>query len=265
MSFFNNLYQFVFSKRFLVNLGLLVMVYLLIMIATIYYLDVKTNHGQKLEVKDYVGQNITQVERELEEMNVNYEVVDSVYDAKKPAGTILYQRPLPTSESKVYVKEGRKFYFRVTKNSKVVEIPLLMERSERYAIAVLKNMGIQYVIQQVPSTEAVGAVLDQRYKGKTMLENQKIPVNSTITLFVGVSVEAAEVQIPDLSCMTINQVKSRLQAYAGLQILDNYVNCATKEDSLNAKVVFQNPSYEENKLIQGNSTVTITLDKNGCN
>lgn len=265
MNFFRNVFQFIFSKRFLIHLGLLLMVYLIIIIGTIYYLDGKTNHGQKLEVQNYLGKNIHDVIKELETIDATYEIVDSIYDAKLPSGTILYQRPLPTEESQVYVKRGRKLFFRVSKNTKLLELPLLTDKSERYAAAILNNMGVKYIIKYVPSTEAVGAVLEQRYKDKGMVENQRIPINSTITLYVGQSYEKAEIQVPDFSCLTINEINNRLPNYAGLRVYDNYVNCFTKEDSLRARVVFQNPTYEEGKLIPGISTITVTLDAHGCN
>ncbi|MEZ4891091.1 MAG: PASTA domain-containing protein [Crocinitomicaceae bacterium] len=43
----------------------------------------------------------------MEELGLEYEVSESVYDPSKPEGTILFQDPLPTSKSKLAVKSGR--------------------------------------------------------------------------------------------------------------------------------------------------------------
>lgn len=265
MKFFSNLFKFICSRQFLINLGLLFMVYLVVVIVTVYYLDSKTNHGQKIEVPNYLGKNIRQVTSALDALHLEYEVVDSIYAPEKPEGTILYQDPLPTNESDVYVKEGRKIHFRVSKKSRLMEVPLMVDRSERYAVSVLKNMGLKASVSYQPSVEAAGAVLQQKFKNKDMKTGDKVPVGSTIYIVVGHGYSTSVTAIPDLNCLTINQVKDRLLNYSGLNIYENYVNCRTKEDSLRAKVVFQNPAYVEGEMIPGNSGISITLDVNGCN
>lgn len=262
MTFIKNIFRFIFSKRFLVHLGLLVMFYLIVMIGTIYYLNIKTNHGHQIEVKDYVGQNVNQITSDLQQNNIQYEVVDSIYDPSKPVGTILFQRPLPTKISDVYIKQGRKLFFRVSKKTKLIELPILIEKSERYAIAVLNNLGLKYTINYVSSTEAIGAVVEQTYNGNTVRENQKVPINATIKLSVGQSYDQVKMQVPNLSCLTINDVEARLRNNPGVKILENYIGCHTKQDSLNARVIFQNPPFGEDQMILGSSTIAITLDLN---
>ncbi len=267
MNFFKNCVQFIFSKQFLINIGLLIMVYVVVVIATIYYLNGKTNHGEKIEVPDYIGKNIKQVVPSIEALQFEYEVVDSIYSPDKPEGTIVYQDPLPSKISEVFVKEGRKIRFRVSKKTKLIEVPLLVDRSERYAASVLKNMGINVVVNYQPSMEAAGAVLQQKFKNKEMKDGARVPVGSTIYLIIGKGQTdvVTSIPIPDLSCLTINQVKSRLVNYPGISVYENFTNCRTKEDSLSAKVIFQNPAFGEGELIQSNSGISITLDANGCN
>lgn len=265
MKFFSNLFNFLKSKQFLINLGLLVMVYLIVIISSIYFLNSKTNHGQKVEVPNYIGKNIRQVAPLLETLDLSYEIVDSIYAPDKVEGTILYQDPLPTSESDVYVKEGRKIHFRVSKKTRLMEVPLMVDRSERYAVSVLKNMGLKAAVTYQPSLEANGAVLAQKFKNKDMILGDKVPVGSTIYLVVGQGYETSVVEVPNLECLTINQVKERLLNYSGLKVYENYVNCRTREDSLRSRVIFQNPAYNPGEMIPGNSGISITLDPNGCN
>lgn len=264
MNFFSKLTNFIFSKKFLINFGGLVMVYFIVMIATIYYLNVRTHHGQKIEVKDYIGQNINEVKAKLSSAKISYEIVDSVYEASKPEGTILYQRPLPSAVSGVFIKEERKIYFRVSKRSKLVEIPSMVDRSERYAVSVLQNMGFKTTVSYTPSSEAAGAVLEQLFRGKPMRSTQKIPIGSTITLIVGEAVNTADVNIPDLSCLTISEANARLQD-VGLVQSNKYVNCRTFEDSARATVTSQNPAFEQGMTVPYGSTISITLDGKGCN
>lgn len=264
MDFFKNLVKFFISKQFLISLGLLTMTYFIVVIGTIYYLDNKTNHGEKIEVPDYLGKNIKEVVSELDALHLSYEVVDSIYDPSQAEGTIIYQDPSPSKLSEVYVKDGRKIRFRVSKKTKLIEIPIVVDRSERYATSVLKNMGIKAVVTYQFSLEAAGAVLSQKYKNKDMVEGDKVPVGATVYITVGKGYSNEEILVPNLSCLTISQVKSRLGRYP-VSVFENYVNCYTKEDSLNAKVISQNPPFEEDAILHSGSGISVTLDADGCN
>ena len=116
------------------------MVYFVVVISTIYYLNGKTNHGEKIEVPDYIGKNIKQVAPSIEALQFEYEVVDSIYNPDKPEGTIVYQDPLPSKISEVFVKEGRKIRFRVSKKTKlIVEIKPSI-RGKEWALATAKKV-----------------------------------------------------------------------------------------------------------------------------
>jgi beta-lactam-binding protein with PASTA domain len=240
------------------------MVYFLITIVTIYYLNSKTNHGEKIEVPSYLGKNIKQVSADLDLLNLSYEVVDSIYDPEKKEGTILYQDPMPTKLSDVYVKEGRKIRFRVSKKTKLIEIPLLIDRSERFAQTVLKNLGVNVVVSYSPSQEAAGAILDQKYKNRSMKDGDKIPIGSTIYIVVGQSVMQASMPSMDFNCLTINQVKERFSTYPGITLNAIFENCHTKEDTLNARVYAQNPAFEEGLMIGSGAGITLNFGLNTC-
>lgn len=264
MKFFSNLFKFVTSKQFLINLGLLLMVYFLITIFTIYYLNSKTNHGEKLEVPNYIGKNIKTVTSELDRLNLSYEIVDSIYDPNKTEGTILYQDPMPTKLSDVYVKAGRKLRFRVSKKTKLIEIPLLVDRSERFAQTVLKNMGVNVVVSYRPSQDAAGAVLEQKYQNKAMNDGAKVPIGATIYLVVGQDALQANMPLTDFSCLTINQVKERLNQYPSIRLDAVFENCHTKEDSLAAKVTSQYPAYQEGGILESGMSISLTFNLNAC-
>ena len=133
---------------------------------TIFYLSSYTNHGQQISVPNLVGKTVAKSTTILEELDLTYEVLDSIYDPSKPEGTIIDQDPDPTSFSKVFVKEGRIIRLRVSKKSRMIEMPSLVDKSERFAESILKNRGLKYRIQYQPTNEANGAVLKQMYQCK---------------------------------------------------------------------------------------------------
>lgn len=264
MEFLTKLKNFIWSKHFLKHLGLVILAYIVIVGGTVLILDSSTNHGQKIAVPSLFGKNVKHIQAIVEQNGLKYEILDSIYAPDKPEGTILSQDPRPTDSTDVYVKEGRIIRVRVSKRSRLVEMPSLIDKSQRFAESVLKNRGLKYTISYETTREADGAVLNQKYKGSVIKEGSRIPIGSTIQLIVGRNLGGEPVQIPDLSCMTINEVKSALSSLSSLTLFESYSGCATSEDSLSARVVSQTPEYIQGVLSPAGATVTILLQKGGC-
>lgn len=254
--------SFILSKHFLKHFGMILLAYIVIVGGTILYLDFSTNHGQKIEVPSLCGKNVKNVQAMIEDLDLKYVVLDSIYAPDKPEGTILSQDPRPTDSTDVYVKEGRIISLRVSKKSRLVEVPNIVDRSERFAISVLKNRGLKYKISYKPSSESDGAVLDQKYKGRAIKEGIKIPIGSTIYLVVGKNKAGAPVEIPNLVGLTISEVKVRLSGMS-INLFESYFDCATASDSLNARVISQSPEYLEGMTMPSNSTISIQLSTGG--
>jgi beta-lactam-binding protein with PASTA domain len=143
-------------------------------------------------------------------------------------------------------------------------MPSLIDKSQRFAESVLKNRGLKYTIVYETTREADGAVLNQKYKGSAIKEGTRIPIGSTVQLVVGKNQAGEPVQIPDLACLTINEVKSRLAELSSITIFESYSGCNNAEDSLNARVMSQTPEFIDGVLSPAGSTITILLQKNGC-
>lgn len=262
MEFLKKLKSFIWSKHFLKHFSFIVLAYLLIVGITIFYLDSHTNHGQQIKVPNLVGKNVSSVQGELESLDLQFEVLDSIYDPSKPQGTILDQDPDATMFSKVSVKEGRVIRVRVSKKSRLVEMPSLIDKSQRFAESILKNRGLKYRIQYKPTNEANGAVLDQLYKGKFVKEGTRIPIGSSIILIVGKNDAGQPTAIPNLYGLTISEAKDRLSMLGSFGFLPVCEGCITKEDSLAARIESQSPEYIEGILIPAGSTITVYATKN---
>ena len=120
MDTLKKLRAFIWTREFLKKFGLVVLFYLLVITITIFYLSSYTNHGQQISVPNLVGKTVAKSTTILEELDLTYEVLDSIYDPSKPEGTIIDQDPDPTSFSKVFVKEGRIIRLRVSKKSRMI-------------------------------------------------------------------------------------------------------------------------------------------------
>jgi beta-lactam-binding protein with PASTA domain len=262
MDFINRLKAFILTKHFLKHAGMVVVAYLLIVVIAIFYLDAYTNHGEKIAVPNFVGKNINGIQTELENLGLQMEILDSIYDPTKPTGTIIDQDPAATSSSLVYVKEGRIVRFRVSKKTDLIEMPSLVDKSQRFAESILENRGLKIKIQYEPTNEANGAVLEQRYRGKTIKDGTRIPIGSTITLIVGQNDMGAPVEIPNLYGLTLTEARERLATMGSFGFLPVCNECVTAEDSLAARIESQSPEYIEGILIPAGSTITVYATKN---
>lgn len=262
MEFLQKLRSFIWSKHFLKHTGLIILTYIVVVGGTVLMLDNYTNHDQRIKVPNLIGSKAEPARVRLEELDLKMELLDSVYRPELPAGTIISQDPAPTSKSSVYVKEDRIIRVQVSKKTRLVEMPSLMDRSQRFAESVLKNRGLKYRIQFKQTSEANGAVLKQLYKGMEIREGKRIPIGSTITLIVGRNEGGEPVQVPDLMGLTISEARGRLNGSLSL-FIGTCDGCADAQDSSSAIVVSQSPEYIEGMMTPAGTTVTIQASKTG--
>jgi beta-lactam-binding protein with PASTA domain len=263
MGLFKKIKLFVFSKHFFKHSGLVILFYLVIITLTIFYLDLYTNHGEKIEVPNFVGQHVSSVQSTIDDLDLQYEILDSIYDPTKPEGTILEQDPASTKLTEVYVKEGRIIRFRVSKKLRLIEMPSLIDKSERFAQSILENRGLKYSITYEETSEADGAVLKQLYKGRTLREGEKVPAGAVITLIVGRNSATAPVEIPNLVGMSISQARSYLSSFGNLSLSLVCGDCMNADDSTSAVINSQSPEYLPGTTIPGGSSVTVYASKGG--
>jgi beta-lactam-binding protein with PASTA domain len=257
-SFLISFWNFLKSRRFLKHFGLVILFYLVVIFGTMFILDWSTNHGEKIEVPNIVGKNSNDAKTILEESGLKYQIIDSIYDPKKPNGTVLEQTPGPTKTTTIFVKPGRIVGLRVSKKQKLVEVPNLINKSQRFAVSILQNRGLKYIIRYRPvAQDASGTVVDQLYKGKKVVYGTMLPVGSTITVYVGEFVEEDAEKIPDLYGMTIAEA-IRVLDEIGFGYEYGCTDCKTKADTMAAIVITQSPEYSRGKELSKSETITFT-------
>jgi beta-lactam-binding protein with PASTA domain len=108
-----------------------------------------TNHGDEITVPNLAKLNPEQVEEKLNELDLDYQIIDTVdYNPNFPKLTVVQQEP--TSGSKV--KGGRTIYLKLNASTfKMVAVPDLIEKTYRQAVPTLKALGLQEgTIKYVP-------------------------------------------------------------------------------------------------------------------
>lgn len=256
------LINYLISKKFLFNLVAIVLVYTVGIWALKAYLNSKTHFAEKIEVPNLIGDNQNNIAEKLENAHLTFEVLDSIYDPAKVEGTILEQDPLATESTGIYVKENRMIRIRVSKRTQLVEMPDLVDKSQRFAESILINRNFRYKLEYQPSSEAHGAVIEQLYKGKSISPKTKLPIGSRITLIVGRDETGVNLVLPNLYGLTLEEAKSRVKNMGSMEFLAVCPDCITSADSSMARVVSQSPEFSEGGLISSGTTISVYATKN---
>ena len=251
-------FTWIFWKYLIVNCLLVLCLYSIVIFGTRSYLDNTTNHKSKVILPDFKGKNIEDVKSTLDSIGLRYQISDSIYDPKKPNGTIVVQSPLPSSKTLVSVKPGRVIFFRVSKKKKFVEMPDLKFKTKRFSKVILENRGLKVAFRQKPVDPVyAGVIVEQVYRGKPIEKGSKVPVGSTIFLYQGDPIIEPPVLMPNLYGHTITSAKAILDNM-GFRYVGVCSDCITPEDSLVARVFTQSPEYFKGRRIGTSRTISFS-------
>lgn len=179
-----SLFDFIKSKVFFKQLTLTVVIVLLLLFALYKWLDVATNHHQKIEVPDLSKLTIEEVQDVLDELSLRAEIIDSTnYNPDFPPLSVIEQNP----EAGDMVKENRRIYLKINRPTyQDVTVPNVLRMPRRNAEATLKAVGFRVGDKPtyVPDI-AKDVVRGLYFKGKPIEVDEKLPRNSIINLKLG--------------------------------------------------------------------------------
>ena len=252
------------SRYFLLTLlglfGLAIVSFVLLNLGLGWY----TNHGQRLEVANYIDMDIDQATRAIERNDFRVEIIDSVFLIDEEPGTVLRQDP----PAGAFVKEGRRIYLTVTKTipDKVTLPPLAgTYELDRYLrkLALMDLSGTikdkEYSSRYQPNT-----ILKVFYEGREVSERElrdgyRVPRGSKLEFIVSTS-EGGAAEVPDLRCLTLDEARFLLENYR-LRV-GTVEEDATVADRGSAYVWRQDPAYVSGVSIPFDTEVTLYLTQN---
>ncbi|CAL2082392.1 PASTA domain-containing protein [Tenacibaculum sp. 190524A02b] len=178
------LLQFLKSKTFLKQLGIAIVSIFAFVFLLKWWLGLTTNHNQKIQVPDLQKMSLANVEQKLNELNLDYIVIDSAsYNPNFPKKSVMEQNP----EAGDFVKERRKIYLTLNPSKyRDVEIPDLNGRTRRQATTHLQSIGFK-VGNDVTWVRDLGkdVVRGLKHKGAKIKPGTKLPKQTTINLILG--------------------------------------------------------------------------------
>lgn len=176
-------FKFIFSKAFIKQLLLALLVLILLVFGLLYWLRASTNHDQRIAVPDLSKMSLGLVQQELENADLNYVVIDSSnYNPDYPTYSVIEQNPAAGK----FVKEGRKIYLVLNPSGyRKIEIPQLVGRTQRQVEPTLLALGFK--IGKIDYRDHISSdeVLELRHDGKTLKVGDALRKTSVIDLVVG--------------------------------------------------------------------------------
>ncbi|AFK04344.1 PASTA domain containing protein [Emticicia oligotrophica DSM 17448] len=226
-----------------VHIGIIVALFLVFFFSFFFiYLPWSTNHGQSITVPDLKGMSIEEMEKALDDRDLDYEVSDCTFVAGAKPLSILTQFPKPGSS----VKEGRKIYLTiVSETAPMVKLPDVFGRSESSAKNQLLSAGLVAGTTEVIPALEENTVLKVKFNGKEVKAGTMIPKGSTVVFVVGDGLGDQMVEIPNLVGMLADEAEILLSGQ-NLGIAKRYVGPV--DGYPDGTIIKQRPSAEGNKI-----------------
>lgn len=205
-------------KKILLHFMLIIGFLLLCMFGLHFWLRAYTNHGQSLELSNYIGLDVAEARTDASDRNFEIVVLDSTFIVGKAGGEILRQNPLPGAK----VKENRKIYVTVTKSLAdqipLRRLPVLYGKGfERKSRELKQAYEIESrIIDERYDRGAPNHILEVRYNGEIIIDGRsrkdQVMIDKGATLeFVVSKNSGGTLAMPDLTCKTYDEVVFQLQ------------------------------------------------------
>ncbi|MFM6976960.1 MAG: PASTA domain-containing protein [Sphingobacteriaceae bacterium] len=231
-NFFSYLKTKTFRKNLYWALGSIIAFLLIIFYSLRFY----THHGEGVPVPKLKGLPIETAIQLLESQGFRYQI-DSVYQLDKAPGIVIEQDPDPNTN----VKLNRTIYLTIiTRQAPNVRFPEITGKTYLEVAATLSNYGLKLGDTAYVADVAKDVVLKFIYKGRELKTGEEIPKGSRINLILGDGQGASEVDIPDLTGLTLGEARMALM---GSSLKLGTVNFqGADRDTINGKIIKQYPA-----------------------
>lgn len=254
------------SRLFFYTLIRLFLLFIILWTLNSFFLNIYTNHGQKLTMPKFIGVNVNKAIKTAEAKGYEMVVADSIHKVGVRGGIVISQVPRPAS----IVKRGRKIYVTVTRyNPDLIlsdHLPDLYGKKFEFKKTELENaFGIRTkVVGFKFDPGPIGHIIEVRYQNELLADaNRKtngVQIAKGDTLYFILSTDkGGELNLPDLRCKTVAEVKFLLTASKlELGTIKKEGDVSSEDD---AWVISQEPEYSADKKIKMGDSVSITISE----
>lgn len=256
---------FLTSNYLLKNIAYFLGALALLLLATYLWLGFYTDHGESVQVGDYIGLDYKDAVKQAEERNIMLSITDSIYVFGKKGGTIQDQNPQPLSR----VKENRTITLITYKHTEDAKLPRLKGNYdfERYKRSMSsKDFELSVEKEIFDPKQAAGTILYLMHNGKKITEDD---IEKGMELPRGTKLKAVItkrssdfIPIPNLVCKTYNEAEFLIES-ARLnvgEVIGEVPNLGS------AYIYKQSPGSDKMLRVGEMVTIYVTADyPDGCN
>jgi len=251
------LFKKYFSNAILNNILIAIGIIIVLLFIVQKGLNSYTRHGQSITVPDLRGMTFEQLKTTLGSKNLEWQIMDSVYDMNKPPMSIVDQNPKPNSK----VKEGRTIYLTLNAvTAPTTEIPDLVGRSSlKYAKMQLESYGLKVGEPVYKPDPHLNAVIGMQINGRDVTKKTKVPKGTTVVLLIGDGLGNSRISVPYLIGLTYGEAEFKLKGYSlniGAVLVGEGVS-----DTSSAVIYRQVPEYGPGKSIRMGEPIDLWLSK----
>jgi beta-lactam-binding protein with PASTA domain len=202
----------------------------------LFFTKIYTRQGEEYEMPDVEGKALAEVEEE-NDLELEFVVLDSIYQKGVPGGMIITQDP----KGGIMVKKGRKVYVSITSfSAEDVVMPELTGLSVRQATSELYSNGLAVGRLTFVEDPFKNNVKEQSCRGRSVYAGQKIARGSEIDLVVGLGEGECTNKVPFVIGKTADKARRDIVT-ASLNVGREHFNGVKNKEK--AVVYRQEPDY----------------------
>jgi beta-lactam-binding protein with PASTA domain len=249
-----NFTEYLKTKSFRTNIIAAICTFFALLLIAFFSLRYYTKHGEGLKVPNLKGLKIEDAVSKLEGLGLRYEI-DSVYIMDQPPGIVTDQDPDPET----FVKDNRTIYLTInTNNAPNVRFPDIEAKSLREAKSIIESYGLKLGDTTYKPDVAKDVVLEALFGGQTIKAGESLPKGSRINFVLGDGRGNEEVELPNLTGLTIDEAKFSLKG--SMLTIGTITYEGTITDTANAVIVSQFPLATDSlSKVRIGTPINITL------
>jgi len=247
--------EFLKTKTFKYNALAVVGITIFLIVLNMFALRIYTDHGDSVEIPDLRGKTTDEVSDILSNIDLRFQIRDSVYSRETAPGTVLDHFPKAGQK----VKENRTIFITLCAVSQEkIPMPQLTDISYRQAVNIIESSGLIAGSVEYKPSEFPNLVLEQKSEGSEISVGEMIPKGSIIDLVLGSDSNGETSQVPTLFGRNLAEAKLTL-GEAFLTIGTVTYDESVLYESMKAKAMIFKQSPDPAEVFEVTKGTTIDL------
>lgn len=240
-----------FEKHPKMKIVAIIIACIIIFIATLLITKLAMDAGtvKSIQIPDLTGKTEQEVIEILKGTKFTYEIKSEEYNSEVEQGKVISQEP--PYRNNYTIKENTKFLIVISKGTETTKVPKIVGMEYEDAVEELNNAKLK-----VEKIEETSKKVEEGYVIKQdPAETTELNAGDTVKVYVSIGTGIEQVPVPSVIGKTQENAKSELTA-AKLKVEVVYEEDTTKADGTVLK-----QSIEVGKVVDADTTITITVNK----